>query len=38
MTELINQTETAIDNNDKELSKKNLSLLKEILEDNDGDI
>ena len=38
MTELINQTETAIDNNDKDLSKKNLSLLKEIFEDNDGDI
>ena len=38
MSKTIQKLEFAIDNNDNELSKKHLLVLKEILEDNDGDI
>lgn len=38
MQEVMLQLENAIDNNDIDNSKKSLNLLKEILEDNDGDI
>lgn len=34
----VQELESAIDSNNKDNSKKSLNLLKEILEDNDGDI
>lgn len=38
MTNLLQQIESAVTDNDKQLCLKNIDILKQLMEDNDGDI